>query len=396
MQVARLTLFGLPLGLACTLSVAGGSCSSSGGNKSFDSDPGDLDAAAGGGSGGAGRGGAGGGRGGSGGGGAGGAGGAGMGGAGGVDGSAGAGGTGGGTGSDARPDADGSASSDISSDVPRRNPLMGIGMAVEVRSGYTFTEGPVWLATAGELLFTDIPNNVIHKLQPPSAFSVFRMPSGMANGLGVAPDGSVVACEHGGRRVSRYVGGGAPVTIVDRFQGMLFNSPNDNIVRTDGTIYFTDPTYGLAGRPREITYTGVFRVDPAGAVHLVANNFTQPNGIALSPDEKTLYVSNNNAGFSVWRFPVSSDGGTGAGTKFVDLPAGQGGSDGMAMDDDGNLYVTLNSGIGIYAPSGSYYGLVPVPRRPANCAFGDADRKTLYVTAVTTLYRIRMSIPGLP
>jgi sugar lactone lactonase YvrE len=274
------------------------------------------------------------------------------------------------------------------------NPLVGRGDVEKVSGGFTFIEGPVWLAPRGVLLFSDIPADTINLLQPPNTITVFRTPTGRSNGLGLDPQGRLVASEGDNRRVSRTLADGTVVTVADRWQGKRLNSPNDNITRSDGTIYFTDPPYGLpSGQPRELDFQGVFRVDPAGMVHLESTEFNRPNGVALSPDEKTLYVDDTADGL-VRKFPVRPDGSLGASTIFV--PSTGGGGDGMAVDDAGNVYVATDSGVKVYRPSGTSWGTIPLPEVPSNCTFGGADRKTLYITAKNSLYRVALRIPGLP
>ncbi|HEY6421921.1 MAG TPA: SMP-30/gluconolactonase/LRE family protein [Pseudonocardiaceae bacterium] len=272
---------------------------------------------------------------------------------------------------------------------------MGRGEVEKVRGGFTFTEGPVWVASKSLLIFTDIPADAIQQLQPPATVSVFRQPSGESNGLGIDAQGRLVASEGSNRRVSRTLAGGTVVTVADRWQGKRLNSPNDNITRSDGTVYFTDPPYGLpAGQARELDFQGVFRVDPAGTLHLESSDMNRPNGIALSPDEKLLYVDDDGADGQVRKFPVRPDGSLGPPTIFV--AATDGGGDGMAVDDAGNLYVTTTAGVRVYRPNGVLWGTIPVPEVPSNCTFGGADRKTLYIRARTSLYRVTLQVPGLP
>jgi sugar lactone lactonase YvrE len=274
------------------------------------------------------------------------------------------------------------------------DPLMGRGEVEKVRGGFTFTEGPVWIASKGLLLFSDIPADAIEELQPPATVTVFRRPSGAGNGLGLDPQVRLIVSEGGNRRVSRTLGDGSVVTVADRWQGKRLNSPNDNITRSDGTTYFTDPPYGVpAGQVRELDFQGVFRVDPAGTLHLESMDMNRPNGVALSPDEKTLYVDDTADGL-VRKFPVRPDGSLGPPTNFV--PATGGGGDGMAMDDAGNLYVATNAGVQVYKPNGATWGIISVPEVPSNCTFGGPDRKTLYITAQTSLYRVTLKVPGLP
>ncbi|MBA2473364.1 MAG: gluconolactonase [Pseudonocardiales bacterium] len=271
---------------------------------------------------------------------------------------------------------------------------MGRGDVERVRGGFTFTEGPVWIASKGLLLFSDIPADTINQLQPPATVTVFRMPTGKSNGLGLDPQGRLIASEGDNRRVSRTLADGTVVTVADRWQGKRLNSPNDNITRSDGTIYFTDPPYGVpSGQARELDFQGVFRVDPAGTLHLESSDMNRPNGVALSPDEKTLYVDDTAAGL-VRQFPVRPDGSLGSPTMFV--PSTGGGGDGMAVDDAGNVYVATDAGVKVYKPNGMTWGTIAVPEVPSNCTFGGPDRKTLYITAKTSLYRVTLNVPGRP
>lgn len=274
------------------------------------------------------------------------------------------------------------------------DPLAGRGMVEKVGGGFTFTEGPVWLPSKGVLLFTDVGADTIHQLQPPATITVFRISTGRANGLGLDPQGGLIASEGDNRRVSRTLVDGTVVTVADRWQGKRLNSPNDNITRRDGTVYFTDPPYGLPdGQARELDFQGVFRVDPTGTLHLESRQFNRPNGVALSPDEKTLYVD-DTADNLVRKFPVRPDGSLGPSTIFV--PSTGGGGDGIAIDDAGNVYVATDGGVKVYRPSGAPWGVIAVPEVPSNCTFGGPDRKTLYITAKTSLYRVALKIPGLP
>jgi gluconolactonase len=274
------------------------------------------------------------------------------------------------------------------------DPIEGIADVELVQGGFEFTEGTVWLPALGVLRFSDIPASTIHELDPASdMISDWRNPSGNTNGNALAPNGDIVMCEHSGRRVSRSPAAGAPapVLVAGEYQGMTLNSPNDAIVRSDGQVYFTDPTYGLGGGQQDIPWQGVYRVTTQGEVILVGDEYAQPNGIALSPDETKLYVSDSQDG-GLFVYDVAADGSTGARTQLIDI----GGSDGMAVDDAGNLYLTTGAGVEVFRDDGTPWGVIDVPEQPANCTFGGADRKTLFITARTGLYRVDLNVPGLP
>lgn len=274
------------------------------------------------------------------------------------------------------------------------DPLEGIGDVELVATAgpdqdFVFLEGPAW--HDGALLFTDIPANRIYRLNPPRTIDVFREDSGGANGLGTDADGNLLACEHGNRRVS-VTRGSTVSSLAERYMGMRFDSPNDLTVRADGTVYFTDPPYGLAGRMSDLMFAGVFRVPPGGeaAVAWMYGDGSTPNGIALSPDESVLYVANTNDGV-VRAYDVAADGSLSNEREFAgDTP----GADGITTDIAGNLYVTSGRGVQVFAPDGTSWGTISVPMTPANCGFGDSDMRTLYITARTGLYRVRLSVTG--
>jgi len=279
-------------------------------------------------------------------------------------------------------------------DGPPVNPLDGIGQVTMVGSGYMFTEGPQWRAGAGDFLFSDIAGNTIYRWPGTGAPVQFRNPSSNSNGLALDLSGSLLACEHGMRRVSRG-DGPAPSTVVATFEGSRFNSPNDVTVRSDGTIYFTDPPYGIPDNQRELSFMGVFRIAPGGntttAEHRGALS-DRPNGIALSPDERLLYVGDSEA-HVVRVFDVATDGSLSNRRMFV-TPANT--PDGMAVDADGNLFVATSAGVQVYSPAGTLWGVITVPMQPSNVAFGGADARTLLITARTNVYRVTLARPGLP
>lgn len=286
----------------------------------------------------------------------------------------------------------------------------------EVVSTVAFTEGPAYHAD-GSVYFTDTSNDRIMRSAPgarPGArrvLEIYRHPSGRANGLVFDLAGRLVACEGGSRRVTRTEPDGSITVLASSYQGKPFNSPNDIDVDAQGRLYFTDPRYGDRSGV-ELDREAVYRIDPDGKVTRVIDNLERPNGIAVAPDQKTLYVvdNNNEAGGSrkVYGYELRADGSTGQRRVIHDFGASRGG-DGMCLDSRGNLYVTagLNTpnppaeggpakaGVYIFSPAGKQLGLIPIPEDAVtNCTFGDPDLKTLYITAGKTLFRIRLNTPG--
>lgn len=276
-----------------------------------------------------------------------------------------------------------------------------VPMLDRLATGFTFTEGPVWMGD--HLLFSDIPNNRTIKYRPLAEgpeITTFRNPTGNANGLTLEHEGGILACEHSGRRVSRIDRQGNVETLVDNFEGKKLNSPNDVIVRSDGSIFFTDPPYGLRNHTedKELPYNGVFRVGTDGKMQLLVDDFERPNGLAFSPDEKTLHIADTARGH-IRAFSVAEDGSLSDGRVFAELKAapGEGGApDGMKVDREGNVYCTGPGGVWIFDRQGRFLGRIATPEVPANIGWGDADWRTLYITAKTSLYRIRLSVPGIP
>ena len=260
-----------------------------------------------------------------------------------------------------------------------------------------FTEGPVW-SSEGFLLFSDIPANTVYKLVN-TDLSVFLEPSGNSNGLTFEPStGHLVLCEHSGRRVSKLVSK-ERVTIVDTYQGKKLNSPNDIVYKSDGSFYFTDPPYGIGGDDsdkKEIPFNGIYHFHD-GNLTLLDSTFTRPNGIALSPDESYLYVANSDPDDKYWKkFPVLNDGTLGEGEVLHRIvnPKGGGGPDGLKVDVKGNVYCTEHEGVWIFSPEGIHLGTIEFPEVPANCTWGGADNKTLFVTARNSVYKIDLLIEG--
>jgi gluconolactonase len=276
-----------------------------------------------------------------------------------------------------------------------------VPMLDRVATGFSFTEGPVW--RGDDLLFSDIPNSrtIRYRALPEGPeLTTFRHPSGNANGLTLDRRGNLLACEHSGRRVSRVDARGRVETVVDNYQGKRLNSPNDVVVRSDGSIFFTDPPYGLRNQTegKELAFNGVYRVDPAGQIHLLVDDFERPNGLAFSPDEQTLYVD-DSARAHIRAFDVAADGTLSNGRVWAELKGKEGERgvpDGMKVDVEGNVYCTGAGGIWLFSTTGRPLGRIVMPEVTANLAWGDADWRTLYATASTSVYRFRLHIPGVP
>lgn len=276
----------------------------------------------------------------------------------------------------------------------RGDPLIDVGQVELIKGGFQFTEGPQWRDAEGDLVFSDIPANTIHRYLPRDGdantgdVTELRMPSNMSNGLAIDAAGALLAAEHGSRSVTR---GDTP--LAERFETKRLNSPNDLVIARDGSIYFTDPPFGISDNQRELDFMGVFRIAPDGRLTAERRGALseRPNGIGLSPDGRTLYVADSGTG-EVSQFAVAADGTLGPRAPFVDTA---GGADGLTLDAAGNVFVTTTAGVEVYAPDGRRWGAIAVPMKPANCAFGGADRRTLYITAGSGLYRVRLAHPGL-
>jgi gluconolactonase len=282
--------------------------------------------------------------------------------------------------------ADSSTPLDAQADGPLvyPNPITGIGAPTLLPGAYQFTEGPLWFE--GKLIFSDVPASKIYQWIPgAAATTIFRDPSGGANGNAVGPDGALYTCEHGGKRVSKTLNGTVS-GLISRFNNLAFNSPNDVIVRRDGTVYFTDPNYAGNTQPKQ----SVFRVTPQGALSVVDDTLEKPNGIALSPDQKLLYVTSASGGF-INLYDVAADGSTSNKRKFVDVA----GPDGIAVDDAGNVYVA-SAKVEVFNSAGTNLGSITLPMRPSNVAFGGVNQKTVFITAQTSVYQVNVNVPGQP
>lgn len=299
-------------------------------------------------------------------------------------------------------------------DDPRLDQLIPPDAKIEVlASGFKWTEGPVWSRDGGYLLFSDIPRNSVMRWKEGEGVSLFLKPSGYtgvveygpepgSNGLLLDPQGRLISCEHGDRRVSRLERDGGKRTLADNYMGKRLNSPNDVAMKSNGDLYFTDPIYGLPKREadprRELDFCGVYRLAKDGTVTLLTKEMTLPNGIAFSPDEKTLYVSQSDPKRAVWMaFPVKEDGALGTGrilydaTALVDKLPGL--PDGMKVDRNGNIFGTGPGGVHVFAPDGAHLGRVETGERTANCAWGE-DGSTLFIAADMYVCRLRTRTKG--
>lgn len=270
--------------------------------------------------------------------------------------------------------------------------LVEAGDPEQLATGFQFLEGPVWHPD-GFLFFSDIPASRIYKWSDGQA-EVWRDPSGNSNGLTLDREGRLIACEHGGRRVSR-AANGTIEPLAEHYEGRRLNSPNDVVVRSDGIVYFTDPPYGIEQDQREQPCNGVYRVLTDGTIERLLDDFDRPNGLAFSPDESILYIDDSPRRH-VRAFDVRPDGTLTNSRIIADMDHPQPGSpDGMKIDQEGHLYVTGATGVWVFEPDGTPLGVIALPERPANCAWGD-DNYSLYITARTSLYRIRTKVPGRP
>jgi len=287
-----------------------------------------------------------------------------------------------------------------------------------VAHGFIFTEGPVWRPRHEDVLFSDIPSNSIFRWRESNGagdVELFRKPSGYdktdlppgaflgSNGLTLDKDHRLTICEHSNGRVTRLEEDGSLTVLAAKFEGKRLNAPNDLVYHSSGALYFTDPPYGFVQQdedPRkELDFNGVYRLHN-GELKLIYKdaNFKRPNGLAFTPDESALYVGNSDGDRKIWlRFQVKSDGSIANGAVFADVTkeAAPGMPDGMKLDREGTLYCTGPNGVWIFMAEGKHLGTIHFPEIPANCHWGGTDAQTLYVTARTGLYRIRLGIPGI-
>jgi len=276
--------------------------------------------------------------------------------------------------------------------------------------GFGFTEGPVWVPGDGALLFSDIPGNRMYRWRPGNAAAeIYREPSGWSNGLTLDAVGNVLACEHGGRRVSRgaYSDPGHAESLADTWKGVPLNSPNDLIVHATGAIFFTDPSYGAdsgrrpsfgaIGQKQDLSFRGIYRVDTNGARHLVVEEgFSQPNGLAFSPDESVLYIGDSGERL-IWRYEVAADLSLSDRSLFVDQSKDPraGIPDGMKVDTEGRLWTTGAGGVSVHKPDGQYLGVFELETHAANITFGGSSFSTLFLCAGPNVFSVETAVTGL-
>ena len=289
----------------------------------------------------------------------------------------------------------------------RFQPLFNSAARLEkLYEGCRWAEGPAYFPAGRYLIWSDIPNDRMLRYDETSgAVSVFRNPSGYSNGNTVDRQGRLISCEHGNRRVSRTEHDGTITVIASHYQGKRLNSPNDVVVQSDGTIWFTDPAYGIDSDyeghkdESEIGACHVYRVDPhSGEIKIVADDFVRPNGLAFSPDERRLYVTDTGATHvkdgprHIRVFDVSDNGRLSGGKVFATLTAGL--FDGMRLDEAGRIWTSAGDGVHCYDPDGTLLGKILVPEAVANVVFGGVKRNRLYICATTSLYAIMLPLNG--
>ena len=296
----------------------------------------------------------------------------------------------------------------------RLDELIASGSKMEkLAEGFDWSEGPIWMKDGEFLLFSDVPQNVIYRWKEGQGVKEFLKPSGYtgstprggepgSNGLTVDSQGRLVLCEHGDRRVARLESDGHKTTLADRYHGKRFNSPNDLVYHSNGDLYFTDPPYGLEGKnedpKKELPFNGVYRLKPNGDLTLLTDKLTFPNGLAFSPDEKTLYVAVSDPARAIWMaYDVKEDGTIDHGRVFFDttslVKGHKGLPDGMKVDKKGNLFATGPGGVFIFSPDGKHLGTLNTGEATANCNWGH-DGSVLYITADMYLCRIRTKTSG--
>ena len=272
----------------------------------------------------------------------------------------------------------------------------------KLADGFEFTEGPIWHPYEKHLTFSDMPNDHMRRWSAAGGITTFRKPCNRSNGNTYDRQGRMLTCEHATSRVTRTAADGTLTVLASHYNGQELNSPNDIVVKSDGHIYFTDPTYGRmpyygVERPTQLTFQGVYRMDEDGGnLTLLAADFQQPNGLCFSPDEHRLFV-NDTERMHIRVFDVRSDGRLSGGSVWAELTGeGQGGPDGMKIDSAGNLYCCGPGGVHVFAPDAHCLGVIRVPEVVANFTWGEDDMQSLFLTASGSLYRARVRTAGVP
>jgi gluconolactonase len=284
---------------------------------------------------------------------------------------------------------------------PRFRDVVGHEAELErLATGFAFTEGPVWHPVNAYLVFSDIPKAQMHRWWPSGKLETYRAPSNMGNGSTLDRQGRLLTCEHATSRVVREELDGTITVLATHYRGKQLNSPNDIVVRSDGAVFFSDPSFGRMeyyGVPREqeLPHRGVYRLDPGAAEPvLLAGDFDQPNGLIFSLDERRLFVNDTMRGH-IRVFDVDAGGNLAGGAVWAETKGdGEGAPDGMKIDSRGNLYCCGPGGVHVFSPDGQSLGIIQTPETCANFAFGGADFHDLFLTASSSLYRTRVRVPG--
>lgn len=278
--------------------------------------------------------------------------------------------------------------------LAQESPVPENAQVEEVASGFQFTEGPYWHPD-GYLLFSDIPANTVYRWTPGEGTEVHRRPSGNANGITSDGEGHLLLAQHAGR-ISLIEDDGQERVLAHQYRGQRLNSPNDVVVHEDGSVYFTDPPYGVSDENRELDQEGVYRLSGTGRLELLTDVFERPNGLIFSPDYATLYVNDSQENV-IRAFDVEADGSLSNGRIFAEPsdPNAEGGTDGMKIDRSGRLYTTGPGGIWIYGPDGSRIDRIAVDAQCTNLAFGGPENRTLYITTPSTVYAIDLEATGI-
>jgi gluconolactonase len=278
----------------------------------------------------------------------------------------------------------------MTSAVAAASPIPPGATLEKIATGFKFVEGPLWKEGVG-LLFSDIHPGIIYQWsKSDSMVTIYLKPSDSSNGLTFDAQGNLILTQMRTRRISRQERDGTITPLATMYNGKRFNSPNDIVVTSRGSIFFTDPDFNTpAGEPKELGFRGIFRLSQSGALQVMDSTFDKPNGICFSPDEKRLYV-NESPQHKIYVWDVENDSTITNKRVFYTIPQ-SGYADGMKTDPEGNIYCTGPGGVWIVSPAGTYLDRIATPETPTNCAWGETDRKTLYITAGTSIYRIRLA-----